>query len=38
LESELSVLLPALASILGRDRKGAFKLDWLTREGAPDAR
>jgi 23S rRNA A2030 N6-methylase RlmJ len=38
LESELSVLLPALAGILGRDRTGTFKLDWLTREGAPDAR
>jgi 23S rRNA (adenine2030-N6)-methyltransferase len=35
LESELSVLLPALAGILGRDGKGAFRLDWLTREGAP---
>ncbi len=38
LESELSVLLPALADILGRDGKGAFRLDWLTREGAPLAR
>ena len=38
LESELSVLQPALASILGRDGKGAFRLDWLTREGAPAAR
>ena len=38
LESELSVLLPALAGILGRDGKGGFKLDWLTREGAPAAR
>ena len=38
LESELSVLLPALADILGRDGKGAFRLDWLTREGrrSPD--
>ncbi|MGA2565993.1 MAG: 23S rRNA (adenine(2030)-N(6))-methyltransferase RlmJ [Pseudolabrys sp.] len=35
LESELSVLLPALAGILGRDGKGALRLDWLTREGAP---
>jgi 23S rRNA (adenine2030-N6)-methyltransferase len=35
LESELSVLLPVLAGILGRDGKGAFRLDWLTREGAP---
>ena len=38
LESELSVLLPALAGILGRDGKGAFRLDWLIREGAPAAR
>jgi len=36
LESELSILLPALAGILGRDSKGGFKLDWLTR-GAPQA-
>jgi 23S rRNA (adenine2030-N6)-methyltransferase len=38
LESELSVLLPALAGILGRDGKGAFRLDWLTHEGVPAAR
>ena len=38
LESELSVLLPALAGMLGRDGKGGFKLDWLTREGSPAAR
>ena len=38
LESELSVLLPALAGILGREGKGGFKLDWLTREGPPPAR
>jgi 23S rRNA (adenine2030-N6)-methyltransferase len=38
LESELSALLPALAGTLGRDGKGAFKLDWLTREGAPATR
>ena len=38
LENELSVLLPALAGVLGRDGKGGFKLDWLTREGAPTAR
>ena len=38
LESELSVMLPALAGILGRDGKGAFRLDWLIREGAPAAR
>ena len=36
LESELSVLLPALAGILGRDGKGGFKLDRLTR-AAPQA-
>jgi len=35
LESELCVVLPALAGILGRDGKGAFRLDWITREGAP---
>jgi len=33
LESELSTLLPALAGVLGRDGKGGFRLDWLTREG-----
>ena len=38
LESELSVLLPALAVILGRDGKGAFRLDWLIRQGSPGAR
>lgn len=38
LESELSVLLPALAGILGHDGKGAFRLDWLTRDGAPATR
>ena len=36
LESELSVLLPALAGILGREGKGGFKLDWLMR-GGPQA-
>ena len=35
LESELSVLLPALAGILGRDGKGGFRLDWLSGEVAP---
>ena len=34
LESELSVLLPALAKILGRNGKGAFRLDWLAGEPA----
>ncbi len=34
LESELSVLLPALAEALGRGGKGGFKLDWLAGEGA----
>ena len=38
LESELSVLLPALAGILGHQGKGGFKLDWLTREAAQAAR
>ena len=33
LESELSVLLPALAGILGRDGKGGFRLDWLDPRG-----
>lgn len=33
LENELSVLLPGLAGILGRDGKGGFKLDWLAGEG-----
>ena len=35
LEQELSLLLPALAGILGRDGKGGFRLDWLAREGSP---
>ncbi len=34
LENELSALLPALASILGRQGKGGFRLDWLTGKGA----
>jgi 23S rRNA (adenine2030-N6)-methyltransferase len=34
LENELSVLLPALADILGRNGKGGFRLDWLSGEGA----
>ena len=34
LESELSVLLPALAAVLGRDGKGGFRLDWLAGEPA----
>ena len=37
LESELSVLLPALAGSLGREGKGGFKLDWLMRGGRPAA-
>jgi len=32
LENELSSLLPALASILGREGKGRFRLDWLGGE------
>jgi 23S rRNA (adenine2030-N6)-methyltransferase len=38
LESELSVLLPALAGILGRAGKGGCKLDWLNPRGSPAAR
>ena len=34
LHGELSVLLPALAAILGRQGQGTFKLDWLAGEGA----
>ena len=37
LEKELSVLLPVLAKVLGREGKGAFRLDWLARE-APKGR
>lgn len=33
LESELLVLLPALAGTLGRGGKGGFRLDWLAGEG-----
>jgi len=33
LKNELSALLPALASILGRQGKGQFRLDWLAGEG-----
>jgi 23S rRNA (adenine2030-N6)-methyltransferase len=32
LESELSVMLPALAALLGRDGKGSFRIDWLAGE------
>ena len=35
LENELCALLPALASILGREGKGRFRLDWLAGEGPP---
>jgi len=35
LEKELSVLLPALAAILGRDGKGGYHLDWLTGDQSP---
>jgi 23S rRNA (adenine2030-N6)-methyltransferase len=38
LENELSVLLPALAGILGRGGTGGFRLDWLSREGMPAGR
>ena len=34
LEKELSALLPALVRVLGREGKGGFRHDWLTREGA----
>ncbi len=33
LESELSILLPALAGILQRGSNGGFRLDWLAAEG-----
>jgi 23S rRNA A2030 N6-methylase RlmJ len=33
LESELSTLLPALATILGRDDKGSFRVDRLGNQG-----
>jgi len=32
LESELSMLLPTLAGILGRDGKGSFRVDWLGKQ------
>jgi len=32
LENELSVLLPMLAAVLGRNNKGGFRLDWLAGE------
>jgi 23S rRNA (adenine2030-N6)-methyltransferase len=35
LENELSVLLPALAKLLGRNGLGEFKLDWLAGEKTP---
>ncbi|HEX5507633.1 MAG TPA: 23S rRNA (adenine(2030)-N(6))-methyltransferase RlmJ [Pseudolabrys sp.] len=35
LEKELSVLLPELAKVLGRNGKGGFRLDWLAGEGRP---
>jgi len=35
LESELSTLLPALATILGRDNKGSFRVDRLGNQGSP---
>lgn len=34
LEQELSVLLPALATLLGRDGKGGSRVDWLAGEAA----
>ena len=38
LHDELSVLLPALAGVLGRQDQGGFKLDWLAGEGRTAAR
>jgi len=38
LESELSVLLPALQSILQRENQGGFRLDWLKPAVAQSAR
>ena len=35
LHGELSMLLPALAGVLGRQNQGGFKLDWLAGEGVP---
>jgi 23S rRNA (adenine2030-N6)-methyltransferase len=35
LQSELSILLPALAKALARDGKSGFKLDWLAGESPP---
>jgi 23S rRNA (adenine2030-N6)-methyltransferase len=35
LENELSILLPELAKLLGRNGKGGFKLDWLAGEETP---
>jgi 23S rRNA (adenine2030-N6)-methyltransferase len=32
LEKELSTLLPVLATVLGQQGKGAFRVDWLRRE------
>ncbi len=32
LEADLAVLLPALAGVLGRERPGTFRLDWMTTE------
>ena len=38
LHGELSMLLPALAGVLGRQNQGGFKLDWLAGEGEPVGR
>jgi len=38
LEGELATLLPVLARVLGRAGKGAFTLDWLSREAPTGAR
>ena len=37
LPDDLSVLLPALAAVLGRHGRGSFTLDWLMGEGAASA-
>jgi 23S rRNA (adenine2030-N6)-methyltransferase len=38
LENELSALLPVLASILGHQGKGRFRLDWFAGDGQPAPR
>jgi 23S rRNA (adenine2030-N6)-methyltransferase len=38
LESDLRAILPALATVLGRNGKGSFHLDWLAGERVVPAR